>query len=223
MIQEKSKAIVLLTLLVALIGFTNYVEQQNVDQMDRSFSSIYYDRLIPATEIFHITEQLFRDRMLFEQALYRDTHKDNHFLPIDGVIKHQRNIDQHISNFEKTYLVQSEATALSALKASLSEYRSLERKIVALIENGESSAAEGLYETEATSAFQKLFLHLQDLSTIQTKVGLDLVKESKVTISSSNLVLTLQIMTAIVFALLVQALIAASRIIKGKQEDFHLN
>src|SRR6202008_4990711 len=37
-IQQKFKVILLLTSMIVLIGFTNYLEQRNIDQMDESFN-----------------------------------------------------------------------------------------------------------------------------------------------------------------------------------------
>ena len=74
-IQQKIKVIALLTSMIVLIGVTNYLAHQNIDQMHESFNSIYYDRLIPATEVFHMTQNLYNQSILMESAL-RSTHPD---------------------------------------------------------------------------------------------------------------------------------------------------
>jgi uncharacterized integral membrane protein len=54
-------------------------------------------------------------------------------------------------------------------------------------------------------------------------VGLALIHDSKGIISSSDLMLTVQIIIAIIIGLLIQALVMASRIVDTKHQDFNLN
>src|SRR5687768_15927620 len=68
-IRQKIKLVLLLTSLITLIGVTNYIEQQNINQIDQSFNSIYYDRLVPATELLHMTQNLYKQQMLLESAV----------------------------------------------------------------------------------------------------------------------------------------------------------
>lgn len=220
-IQQKFKIILLLTSMIVLIGFTNYMEQKNMEHMDESFTSFYYDRLVPATEIFHLTENLFNKRIILQP--YVNT---AHAIPDGEILKLESfhiNIQERIARFEKTLLVKNESSTLAAFKKCVAECKQIEDKIVAHLSNNENRQALNLYHHQFQPKFAEILTNLEELSTIQTSVGMDILKESKMTISNSDLVLTLQVITAIVLGLLVHGLILASRTANVDKKNFHLN
>jgi hypothetical protein len=220
-IQQKFKVILLLTIMIVLIGFTNYIEQKNMEQMEESFTSIYYDRLIPATEIFHLTENLFNKRIILQPFVNTST-------PIppdekDQLEKYHSDIDERIARFEKTFLVQHESSSLTKFKAHVAECQLIEDEIADHLRANRSAEALTLYHQKFQPKFSEILKNLEELSMIQTSVGMDILKESKSTISNSDLMLTLQVITAIVIGLFVHGLIIASRVANLNDKNFHLN
>lgn len=220
-IQQKFKVILLLTILIILIGLTNYIEQKNIEHMDESFTSIYYDRLVPATEIFHLTENLFNKRIILQPFV-------NTAQPIPDadkiqLEKYHSTINERISRFEKTFLVKNESSALSTFKARVAACRQVEKEIVDHLAAKRNAEAQALYHNQFQPRFSEILKNLEELSMIQTTVGMDMLKESKTTISNSDLVLTLQVITAVILGLIVHGLILASRVADVSDKNFHLN
>lgn len=220
-IQQKVKVIVLLTSMIVLIGVTNYMEQQNIDRMHESFKSIYYDRLIPATEIFHMTQNLYNQRILMETAL-RSSQPVSPNLN-EALRNLTRNTDERIVSFEKTFLVQHESYALVAFKRGMHDYETIEAEIVKTLLAGHREKALEIYYQRLRPKFSQTLRELEDLSSIQTSVGKDILEQSRSTLSNSNLILILQIVTAIIIGVMTHGLIIASRMANVNVNNFHLN
>lgn len=220
-IQQKIKVISLLTAMIALICVTNYLEHRNLNQIDESFNSIYYDRLIPAEEVFHMTQNLYNQRILMESALRSKLpvsyHVDN---ALDELV---RDTETRVVDFEKTFLVKHESYALSTFKRDLFEYEKIETKIIAALNDREQEEALKIYHSQLCPKFTETLRKLEDLASIQTSVGKGIFEQSRSAISSSTLVLTLQIIAAIIIGLMVHALIIASRMANINANNFHLN
>jgi hypothetical protein len=220
-IQQKIKVIVLLTSMIALIGVTNYLEHQNIDQIDESFNSIYYDRLIPATELLHMTQNLYKQRMLMESALLSTQPVPQHLdKALDDLT---RNTEERIINFEKTFMVKHESYALVSFKRGMHEYETIEEEVVNALHAGHTGKAREIYYERLRPKFSQTLSKLEDLSSIQTSVGKDILEQSRSTISNSSLILTLQIVTAIIIGVMTHALIIASRMVNVNANNFHLN
>lgn len=220
-IQQKLKVIGLLTSMILLIGVTNYLEHQNIDQIDESFNSIYYDRLVPATELLHMTQNLYEQRMLMESALLGnqpDLQKLENAL--DDVA---HDTDLRVVNFEKTFLVKHESYALVGFKRGMHEYSKIEEEIITTLAAGQIEQARKIYSQRLRPKFSQTLSKLEDLSSIQTSVGKDILDQSRSTISNSSLVLTLQIVTAVIIGIMTHGLIIASRVADVNANKFHLN
>jgi hypothetical protein len=221
-IREKLKVALLLASIMFLIVFTNIMERRNIQNMDRSFTSIYYDRLIPATDIFYLTGNLYDRRLIMETFLFNEGSPS-----VADVRKklelHSLAVDDLIAKFEKTFLVKEESKSLAELKRGIDHYGSVERKILEIFAPDSKPKAQLLYEEKGKTELIRIFQHLEELTKIQSQVGLALIHDSKGIISSSDLMLTVQIATALVIGLLIQALIIASRVVNTKNQDFTLN
>jgi hypothetical protein len=151
-IQQKTRLILLLTSLIILIGVTNYIEQRNINQIDQSFNSIYYDRLVPATELLHMTQNLYKQQMLLETAVLseqpdlRNLHQ--------SLADLNRNTEQRIVNFEKTFLVKHESFALSNFKRGMHEYAAIEEEIIDKLEDGHAEEALAIYSERHSESWK---------------------------------------------------------------------
>lgn len=221
-IQQKVKVALLLGSIMLLVALVSIVERSYVRDLDKSVSSIYYDRLIPATDIFYMAEHLFYKRMLIERLLLIDN--------ADTLKEIQRELKRHgdsltsiIGRYEKTYLVQKEVVSLNDLKRRFHRYEDAEQQIVKEAISGSIQNARTIYLAEGKTDLLHTIKNLEELTLVQSSVGTDLFRDSKGMLSTSDLLLSLQIGLAIIIGILVQALIFASKMVNVKKEDFTMN
>lgn len=221
-IREKLKVALLLGSIVMLIGFTTVMQQINMNDLKRSYSSIYYDRLIPATEIFYLTENLFNKRLLIEKLLYIEN-ADASVPALTAQLEvHNDSIRAIIARFEETYLVDAERKYLDQFKDLVIHYNAIESNIIDTHQVSKADA-QRLYETVGESDLIKTIQFLGELTQIQSSVGLDLMNDSDGIISINDTVLTIQIAIAIIIGILIQALIFASKMANRKDPNYRLN
>lgn len=220
-IREKFKAALLLACIMLLVGFTTIMQRSNMKDMSQSFSSIYYDRLIPATDIFYLTENLYNKRFVIEHLLYSEE-------PFQASMAatlemHNDSIEGLISKFEETYLVKEELNYLTEFKQRIDHYNVVEADILDAIVTKSKSEARKLYESDGKADLRQTMLCLAKLTKIQSSVGQDIFKTSHGIAFSSDLVLTIQIVLAILIGVLAHGVILSSRLVNRKQQNFHLN
>ncbi len=227
-IQQKFKAAILLGGIMALIIGATLISRYNVEGIDESFSSIYKDRLVPATTILYLTENLYRKRLSLENYLYSEVQQSPAHVKAQ-LRAHDRSIDSLIRLFEKTYLVDEEAKSLLGFKSQIGHYAKLENRVLALCTAGSFSEAKQLFSAPGGTTFESTILNLNELAAIQSTIGNDLVKASKVNVASFGIISFLQISLAIVTGLVVIILIRNSQIIQKprsnskKSQYFNLN
>jgi hypothetical protein len=221
-IREKLKVAFLLAGIMLLIGLTNVMERRNMKNLDRSFSSIYYDRLIPATDIFYLTSSLYERRMLMEQFLFTGQTASINDLRKD-LGSHSDSIMHLITKFEKTLLIREESVYLAEFKRRVQHYNDVEGRILHAWSQQSPQHAQELYEHEGRNDLLSTIHYLEELTRIQSSVGLDLIQSSKGIASSSDTLMTLQITVALVIGLLIHALVAASKVTRRNNENFNLN
>jgi len=228
-IQQKLKATLLLGGIMVVIILGTIVSRRNIDGIDKSFSSIYQDRLIPATTIIYLTENLYGKRLLMEKFLLTPP-QDMSSLSIQTLLsKHDKSIDSLIRIFEKTYLIDQEAKSLSVLKNRIDEYALLEKMMLNLYNSEHPEAGKEIFEGAGARTFQSTIAHLNDLTKIQSLVGKELIKESKVDFASYAMISFLQLALAIIIGLIILVFIQNSKIVnlpktvKDNGKHFHLN
>ncbi|WP_254411066.1 MCP four helix bundle domain-containing protein [Dyadobacter diqingensis] len=227
-IQQKLKASLLLGGIMLVIVLGTLLSRRNIDGIDKSFSSIYKDRLIPATTIIYLTENLYGKRLSLEKFLLKpDTNDKGKISAL--LATHDKSIDSLIRAFEKTYLVDREAKSLAAFKNRVEEYGLLEKMILNLHASGHSEEGKVLFEGAGASTFQSTLNNLNDLTEIQSVIGDELVKESKSDFASYAMISFLQVALAIIIGLIILVFIQNSKVInkpkvtKDKGQHFHLN
>ncbi|MDR6804202.1 hypothetical protein J2Y45_001471 [Dyadobacter sp. BE34] len=227
-IQQKFKAAILLGGIMALIVGGTLISRYNVEGIDESFSSIYKDRLVPATTILYLTENLYRKRLSLENYLYSEAQQSPAHVKAQ-LHAHDRSIDSLIRLFEKTYLVDEEAKSLQGFKSQIGQYARLEGEVLALCTVGSFAEAKQVFSAPGSTTFESTILNLNELAGIQSTIGKDLVKASKVNVASFGIISFLQISLAIITGLVVIVLIRNSQIIQkprpnsNKSQYFNLN
>lgn len=227
-IQQKLKAAMLLGGIMALIIGGTMLSRYNVEGIDQSFSSIYRDRLIPATTIIYLTENLYRKRLSLENYLFSESQESPARIKAQ-LRAYDRSIDSLVRLFEKTYLVDEEAKSLNVLKTQIRKYTLLESQVLSLCASGSFVNARQVFSAAGGATFDSTILNLNELAGIQSSIGKDLVKSSKVNVASFGIISFLQIALAIITGLIAIVLIRNSQIVqkprvnRDKSQYFNLN
>lgn len=221
-IHQKQKVALLLGCILLVIILSTIVERINMGDINESFTSIYNDRLIPATEIFYLTENLYSKRLLMEKFLSSADENRTGKLR-QHINMHNQNIDSLIVEYEKTYLVDSESKCLTTFKTTVSDYANLEQSVMELSKNGSKATGLEIFENQGEALFQKTIQNLHQLTQIQSKVGKELIADSQSAMASTNILFNLQIALALIICVIIQILLLTSKVIKQQKQPFHLN
>lgn len=220
-IQQKLKVALLLGLVMCLVVLFNLILQKNISDINRSVNSIYSDRLIPATDIFYLSENLHNRQLAMEQFLFRSEGNYNQLkTQLNKFDDKQLDL---IAKYEKTYLVDEESLFLERFKKNISDYAALESKILSLTAANKKAEAVNLYETAGRHSLENTIRQLSDLTTIQSSVGNKLLNDTKGIVATSNFLSNLQLVLAIIIGLMITALIVSSKVINQPQAKFKWN
>lgn len=225
-IQQKVKAAILLVTIMGTVLVSNLLISNNINEMGKSFSSIYQDRLIPAIDIMYLTENLYMKRLLLEKYILSDQQLTPDKISSE-LGKHNHIIDTLILSFEKTYLIDKESASLRSFKERAIDYAALEKQVITSITRGDTASGKKVFEGTGAITFQQTIDHLNELIQIQSSVGQELMKESRISVGQFVLLSTIQIVIAMVVGLMVLGLIQSAKIINKTgpklNKPFNLN
>lgn len=222
-IHHKAKPALLLMLVVGIILGSSFLEKRLFTDMNTSVSSIYKDRLIPATELFHINDLMYSKRLILEKYLGQPA-AGNTKQVAQELAAHNAQINAIIKQFETTYLVDEESRSFGEFKVKMQRYNALEKKLLAASGNTTALAASKP-EKEIAGVFKDIHQELVLLSNIQTKIGHELLNGSEAIKGSANLLSNLQIALILIITLVVhQALLTDTHpLIPKNLKNFRLN
>jgi len=216
-IRAKLKAAFLLALICALVLVNIFWERSNMSDINDSMCSIYDDRLLPATYVFHLTNHLYQKRLLLEHQLY---HHDT--LGIEEVHKqvmlHNQAIDTLLEDFDSTYLVESEGKLLVDFKRELKAYNILENRLLEPAERQQDILKD---KAEIAQLFELTLKELTQLSQVQIDVGRAMRDNSLRILASTKVLTMLEAALIVVIALIIQALVFASRSVTPPKPQRH--
>jgi len=221
-LKNKLKIAFLLFCIMCCSLLIRFLEDKSVKKINESFISMYNDRLIPATDLYFIAENLYHKNSIVQNSLgfsERSVHPSVGNLQL---AKHNRKIDSVVSKYELTLLVKQEKQHLDDLKSALTHQQVQENKIFNLLQH---DILEGrkLYETSGGNTSAKSLSSLSALIKMQSKVGNELIKDSKIFVSGTKVYSTLQVMLAIAIGILIVGIVSASNAVKIQNEKFNLN
>ncbi|UKT66061.1 MCP four helix bundle domain-containing protein [Pedobacter mucosus] len=195
-----------------------FLEDKSVEKINTSFISMYNDRLVPATDLYFIAENLYQKKSILENAHLSSQEIHANRLS-DQLLTHNRKIDSIINKFELTFLVKQEKDFLADLKNALAIQKIIEAKLVAMVgvERKEN------YNVVGRNASLKSLERLSALVKIQSKVGDKLVTDSKVFVLGTKIYSTFQIVLAIAIGILIVGIVSASNAVKIKNDKYNLN
>lgn len=222
-LKQKTKIAILLFLIMACTILIRLLEDRSIKNMEKAFTSLYNDRLVPATDIFYISEKLYAKRFLLETFVYSDQNKLS-AQQLNAKLKtYDNHIDTLLAKYEKTFLVKNEKNHLTELKVKLLENKIIEKNMLLNASLLDKTALRRLYDSSAEKSFLDISNTLSQLTKVQTVVGEQLKEESQKIVRGTNLYSTLQLLIAIVIGALIVSILAASNVMNIRNDNFNLN
>lgn len=192
-VEKRTIVIVLLGILVlALIN--NFVSRRQYDDLTKNISSIYKDRLIPASYIFQMNGLLYQKQLLLQTTSAEAASAKLH--------EHNAEISRIIEAYEATYLTQVEKEQWQSFRQHLASYNHAEALIVSSAEHAQPSTLQ--------SNFDKVLQSLKHLNETQTSEGMRLEKESKSIINSTIIQAYLEVSLLFILGIIGLMLLTAS-------------
>ncbi len=218
-IQKKIRLAIALAVLMLCIILFSLFESYNTTRIARSIKSIYDDRLIPAADLYILSDHIQDKRNLLSDHLFLHTGQNNFKEQSAGIDK---NLDSLIGKYQKTYLVAAESAYLARLKQHLQDLKGRERHVDALRAK-DPEEARRYYTYNMLPVYRALSLDLRKLISVQTEVGKELLDESVRSRSSSEMLSSLQLVISIILGIMIIVLVMTNKQMPVKQENYHLN
>lgn len=219
-VQRKIRLAIMLAALMLFIMIFSLLESYNVTRISKSFNSIYADRLIPAVDLYSISDHIHGKRNQLFTYLFTDNISRDEINKY--ILEENATLDKLISKYENTYLVKAETNYLSSLKKNIRDYRRDELLLIKTAEENKE-AAKNLYLSTTVHLYNDLNKDLMRLTQVQTEVGKELLKESQKSESSSGLISQLQFIIAIILGLVIMILVITDKQVHVRQEKYNLN
>jgi len=200
-IKQKMTAAILLFAVIGLVMLTNMREQRTAARISVAVTSIYEDRLVVAQYILQLSKQMDGIISVLEKKDDEITARINDYLADVAVLN---------ALYEKTTLTEIERTNFELFK-QLCQTISLNNRI------GDHASV--------LSAARDAGDTLQTLSSIQVEEGKNQLDEVLNMTYFSNIFSYLELVILIVIAVIIQALVFASKTMRGikKPADENLN
>lgn len=222
-IRQKLKVAFLLFCIMACSVLIRVLEDKNVKSISNALLSMYDDRLVPASDIFYMTEHLYAKKFLMFRFLNETNPTAEGIKQLATQMQHHNQfIDSLLTKYEKTYLVDHEKIYLEGFKKQLDHYMSLENQVLE-ISSKDLPVRVKKYRTEGEPALDSTIKGLSALERLQTQVGRELMADAQFVISGTRFFSTLQIILSIVIGIMVVVLVLESKSVIKKKQPFNLN
>lgn len=199
-IKGKMKAAFLLTIVLVITMLTNLLERRRFQQLERSFSSIYEDRLMAEIYLFNLYANLIEKQELLETAV----EKGINYSTGEKLRTNRIDREQLIGKYAQTYLTEEEQVQFNNLNNLFDRMDRLEGEF------GRQPDAM-VIPTGFIHATAEVFSMLSALSDIQTIEGEALRSQSQKLIMGSVSMSRFEMTILIFIGLIIQALIFSSR------------
>lgn len=118
-VKYKVKAAIVLFIILLTIILNNFSNNYNYSKLDDSFSSLYKDRLLPATYLFQLSGHLYGKQLLHQENTLRNDPRQ---------VAHDQAMAAIIKDYEGTYLTQTEKNQWQVFKSHLQQYHQMEQQ-----------------------------------------------------------------------------------------------
>jgi hypothetical protein len=213
-IQERGKAAVILTVVIALVSVVTLMEKSNVSELGSSFSSVYEDRLVVESYIYKFSDYLYQKKLVID-----DCHSAQQAAMMSKKITlHNTAIQKMIAAYEQTKLTEAEAKYFADFKKNIGEIIALENNM--LDQSGKFERRRSDFNQEV----DKALTNLDELSSIQLSEGKALNENSKRIIAGSEILTQFELVVLIIIAVIIQMLIFTSNSFRSKiSQNSNLN
>lgn len=202
-IKNKTKAALLLAVVLGITITTNLLERSRFRQLERSFASIFEDRLMAESYLFHLYENLKERQDLLRTAAAGGGAGPDVMKQVEAYQAERKAL---IAKYAKTYLTEEEELQFNSLNSTLEKINRLEEDLA------RQPGARALEEATAEA-----FSTISALSDIQTAEGAELREKSKRIIMGSVSTSHLEMTVLIIIGILIQGLIFSSKTLMGGQ------
>lgn len=219
--EKRKRLILLLSLFFALILIAELIENKNLQKIDSDFSSLYEDRLIPASQIYVLSDLLHEKQLIFEHL------NENEFRigsgDLDKIQEENRKINNILAEYETTYLVEEEVEQLANFKTNFKAYQEVETEILYHLENKNFGVAQVLINSKGRKLFNDANSHLNRLAEIQPEIGRELLADYRSSFGSSSLLYYFKIAITLLFGVFVLRLLGLVKLVSQPKQKFELN
>ncbi|MFC6225273.1 MCP four helix bundle domain-containing protein [Hymenobacter artigasi] len=217
-IHDKARPIGLFLLVMLVILGSSMVERRLMNNVTTSLSSLYQDRLLPATGLFELNNLLYTKQQLL--TTYEAAPAMERRRTLKLLAGYNQQLAAIIKQHQATYLVRQEKEVLQAFQVRLNRYNALEAQLLAT--DAPPTAGQ---VAEAARQIQQLHAGLSQLNQIQQRVGQQLSQSSQVTEGNSQLLSNVTIAMLLVFTLAIQHALLSSRhpLVPKNLQNFRLN
>lgn len=192
---EKRKVVAFLLIVLLLGLINNYFSRRYYSNIDKNMSSIYKDRLMPASYLFKISDHLYQKKLLLEEEGISRT------ILATELKQHNTRIDSIIADYHKTYLTAAEENQWNAFLEHLNHYNTAEASLIA-IPNSDPQKEKGIQ-----ASFKSALTSLNQLNDIQTSEGARLQIDSHNLISSTLLQAYLEVSLLFIMGIVILMLL----------------
>lgn len=209
-IDQKFKAATAMLIVFLIVLATNLIDTQHFSTIQKSYTSVYEDRLLAENYLFQISRYLHEKNLLMAQQnqdaiIASDTL--NYF------------INDVLLKYELTQLTLEEAKYFESLQIGLERLKTMESL------NAISASGEPRHQLDFDNQIQMTWADLNALSQIQLLESKKLVQDSDRIINThNNITSQLEMAILIVLGLIILALIFSSKSTSSKFRQYsHLN
>ncbi len=219
--NKRKRLILILSAFFALLLITEIIERRSLKSIDKDFSSLYQDRLLPASQIYELSELLHEKRMLLEDI--RDDRDFLEQLNLKEIQSYNNQINQVLKEYGQTYLVDREEIYFEDFKKHYEEYSVLENTILQNLREKDLSTAIYLINNNADDYFKILNLDLHNIASIQPEVGEQLMAHYKSSSGITSLLYYFKIALTVLIGIFVLRLLGLEQLLRHPKQKFELN
>lgn len=203
-IKHKMTAALLLTLVLVLMLGTVIIDKRSVSRLESAFASVYEDRLLVESYIYHLADHLYRKKIMIESCVdLQDAGRIRQQLQ-----SHNEAIQVLLSKYEETRFTQTETSRFNDLKQNIRTMETLEADYLDS-EDFNQPLRPSLKAVE--QQFVLALDNLHALSGIQVEEGKGLHDDSHRVIAGFVLLSHFEIVILIGIGILIQILLFAAK------------
>jgi hypothetical protein len=203
-IKNKTTAALLLAFILGLTLLTNLLERNRFKRLEKSFSSMYEDRLMAENYLFHLYENLKNREDLLENV---GTQGINETMS-QQLDQFRAQRSELVAKYSATYLTEEETKEFNTLNQELSLINQLEQTISSQQPNTSVPSPLLRQHDEVTA---QAFATLSALNDIQPKEGALLRNQSEKIFLGSVFTSHFEMVVLIAIGIIIQALIFSAR------------